>query len=133
MQGEQPADETERDDLVAYLQTLKPPPGLAVARGTVKTELAARGAEVFRRLNCGECHPPPRYTTRQVWDVAMPDELGRREFNPPSLRGVSQRDSFFHDGRATTLGQALSCHGEIDWSGVSDEERRALLHFLETL
>ncbi len=133
MQGEQPAHETDRDDLVAYLQTLKPPPGLAVARGTIKTELAARGAQVFRRLNCNECHPPPRYTTRQVWDVAMPDELGRREFNPPSLRGVSQRDSFFHDGRATTLGQALSCHGEIDWSGVSDEERRALLHFLETL
>ncbi len=124
---------TAIDDLVAYLRTLTPPPGVAKARGTVDPTLARRGAEVFRSRECDQCHQPPQYTTPEVWDVSMPDEHGRSEFNPPSLRGVSQRDRFFHDGRAASLEEALERHGGLDRDGWSAEDRRALLHFLKTL
>ena len=35
--------------------------------------------------------------------MGLKDEVGHHEFNPPSLRGVSNRDSFLHDGRAGSL------------------------------
>ncbi len=125
--------DTVVDDLVAYLRTLEPPPGVARAGGTVDDALARQGEEVFQRRECHQCHQPPHYTSSEVWNVSMPDEHGRSEFNPPSLRGVSQRDRFFHDGRAASLEEALERHGGLDQSDWSTEERRALLHFLQTL
>ena len=48
-------------------------------------------------------HIPPSYTSNSKYDVGIHDEYGLKEFNPPSLRGISQRNRFFHDNRAQTL------------------------------
>ncbi len=120
-------------DIVAYLRTLDPPPGIAVARGRLKPGLVRRGMRVFEDRGCVDCHRPPEYTTAETYDIGMSDAAGRTEFNPPGLRGVSQRDSFFHDGRAGSLEEVLQRHGGVDLQGLPDADRRALLHLLETL
>ena len=61
------------------------------------------GRRVFEQRKCAACHVAPEYTSSGRYDVGLKDEVGHHEFNPPSLRGVSNRDSFLHDGRAGSL------------------------------
>jgi cytochrome c peroxidase len=79
------------------------------------------------------CHVTPRFTSPESYDVGMVDEKGNREFNPPSLRGVSQRRPFFHDNRASTLEDVFLKHRHQLDEALDDEERVALLAFLRSL
>lgn len=128
MQGPSPSDEQVRA-LVAYLESLPPPP---VDPTSVET-LVAAGRELFTELSCVECHRPPTYTSPRTYDVKLTDEVGSRDFNPPSLRGVGRRGKLFHDGRATSLRSVLSDHRHQLPRELSDEERKALVKFLESL
>ena len=132
MQGEKRSPE-ELQALEAYLQTLKPAPSLDEMRGTFDKASIGRGGEVFRTQGCADCHQPPTYTSPQVYDVGLSDELGRTEFNPPSLLGVSQRQDLFHDGRARSLEDVLEKfqHGEAH--KLSDKQRADLIDFLRSL
>ena len=94
MGGSVPSEE-EVACLTAYVKSLKPSPSLVVAT-------AGRGQAIFMK-HCAECHQPPVYTSARTFDVALTDEVGNARFNPPSLRGLSQRDRYFHDNRAKTL------------------------------
>ena len=125
-------DETVRA-MTAYIESLPPPPPLDVARDTVDAKLVAQGRRVFDRRGCAECHEPETYTSPDVYDVGLTDEKGNRRFNPPSLRGVSQRDRWLHDGRASTLRDvfAKTKHGLEE--PISAAELEALLAFLRQL
>ena len=126
--------ETRRaDDIAAYLESLPTAPSLAHARGTYDEAVAARGKIVFRRVGCSKCHVPPLYTSRRTYDVGIKDELGRRRFNPPSLRGVSQRERFFHDNRARNLGEVIDRFGHGLDKPLEAGDRADLLRFLESL
>ncbi|MEX0715721.1 MAG: cytochrome c peroxidase [Planctomycetaceae bacterium] len=130
------ADHVRDDDvtaLVAYLKTLESPPGIAVARGAVDRAAAARGRAVFESHGCAACHAPPHYTSEAVHDVGLSDDDGHAEFNPPSLRGVSQRDSFFHDNRAATLRAVFEEHRHPNGTRIAKKELADLLAFLESL
>jgi YVTN family beta-propeller protein len=116
-------------DLVAYLQTLSPPP----PPGPPGAEAARRGAEVFRREGCAACHAPPAYTSARTYDVGLADEAGNRLFNPPSLRGVSQAGPFFHDRRAATLAEVLTKHRHGLKSDLGPGDVDDLLAFLAGL
>jgi hypothetical protein len=65
--------------------------------------------------------------------VGITDELGRRRFNPPSLRGVSQRERLFHDNRARNLGEVIGRFGHGLDKPLRDGDRDDLLRFLESL
>ena len=132
MQGFEP-DAEDVADLGVYLRSIEPPPALDVARGTVDQQVAGRGQALFRSLGCVNCHVPPLYTTRGVFDVGLEDEAGHREFNPPSLRGVSQRDALFHDGRAANLSEAIRQVRHQLPRKLTAGEERALLAFLRSL
>ena len=80
---------------------------IVVSRGADDPAIA-RGSAVFQARKCASCHEPPEYTTPQKVDVGLVDEVGNREFNPPSLRAVSRRDAFFHDGRARSLREVFA-------------------------
>jgi DNA-binding beta-propeller fold protein YncE len=109
MQGESPSGR-QIDDLVAYLATLQTPPSVPSARGEPRTASAERGHALFSRVGCIDCHAPPTFTSEATYDVGLADELGARQFNPPSLRGLSQRDRFLHDGSAKDLRSAIKAH-----------------------
>ena len=93
----------------------------------------ARGAALFERLECAACHTPPNYTSPNAYDVGLVDEQGHREYNPPSLRGVSQRQSFFHDGRANSLAEVFLRHEHQITEPLSKRNVADLVSYLRTI
>lgn len=128
MQGREPTDE-QVASLAAFVRSLEPPPKNQTADGTA----AAAGQKLFDELGCRNCHPPPSYTSPGVFDVGISDESGRLKFNPPSLRGVGQRDRYFHDNRATTLESVFNKHKHQLKKELSKEQVKALVAFLQSL
>lgn len=122
---------TERQiaDLTAYLRTLAPPPPSRAAAD----DAVHRGETVFRARGCARCHAPPTYTTARTYEVGLEDEMGRKEFNPPSLRGVVQGIAFFHDGRAATLEDVFMRHHHQVPADMPSNEVDDLLTFLRSL
>jgi cytochrome c peroxidase len=100
----------------------------------VDTEAGVRRGEVvFRSRGCVRCHAPPNYTTARTYEVGLEDELGKKEFNPPSLRGVGQGSTFLHDGRAATLEEVFLRHRHQVPPDIPRREIDDLLTFLRTL
>lgn len=124
-------------DLAAYLRTLPPAPSVlqsAVSKHSAMVEKERRaGQRLFAKLGCVECHAPPLYTTAETYDVGLADQLGQSEFNPPSLRGVSQRSRLFHDGRANSLHDAFKTHQHGLSEPLSETEQQQLIRFLQSL
>ncbi len=97
-------DDDEVDQIVAFMESLPPVVSLAQARGLDTRDTIARGRKLFEGLGCADCHAGSAYTSNDVYDVGLVDENRQKLFNPPSLRGVSQRGpELFHDGRANGL------------------------------
>ena len=67
-------------------------------------------------------------------DVGLTDRDGNARFNPPTLRGVAQRDGFLHDGRARSLREVFTTHNHPGHGDpLSDAELADLLAFLNSL
>lgn len=128
MHGDEPQPE-QLEALAAYMQTLAPPPRIASGDAA----RVARGAKLFESHNCGACHAAPSYTSADVYDVGLRDQLGRTEFNPPSLRGVRYRGPFLHDDRASTLSEVFVKYKHPKATSWSEEELADLIAFLESL
>lgn len=143
MQGSRDLSANEVADLAAYLRSLEPPPSLIEVRGKPepskpepsKPELSdvELGRVVFERLGCARCHQPPTFTTPRAYDVGLVDELGEHQFNPPSLRGVSQRGPYLHDNRAKTLDELFGQVRHRVPDSLSDADRASLIAFLQSL
>jgi CxxC motif-containing protein (DUF1111 family) len=139
-----------------FVRFLAPPAPLRLKRE------ARTGRDVFSRLGCAACHvpslrtgmaaaPPLRnqdvaaYTDLLVHDMG-PDLadicLGLAtpaEFRTEPLMGLRHMPRFMHDGRATTVEQAIELHGgeaaqsRDRFRALPATERAALLAFLKTL
>ena len=132
MRGPEPDAETV-NALAAFLQQLPPAPGVG-RFDKADPALVRRGEQLFQQRGCVECHRPPEYTTPDLYDVGLHDSQGLREFNPPSLRGVSQRYRLFHDNRAGGLREVFVRYGHgLEGKPLSPEELEALLAFLRSL
>ena len=60
------------------------------------------------KARCARCHAGPDYTSAKNYDVKLEADGSPFEYwNPPSLRGVSDRGPYLHDGRAETLDEVL--------------------------
>jgi cytochrome c peroxidase len=125
----------DHKDITAFLHTLPAPPPLQPATDDPADQAQlARGQSLFKDFGCAKCHLPQfTYTSPDVYDVGLTDEKGMSKFNPPSLLGVSQGYSFFHDGRAKTLEEVLTVHGHQLERGLADDELADLLRFLRSL
>jgi YVTN family beta-propeller protein len=133
MQGRNPTSE-QVNDIVTFLHTLEPAPPLSHPSTDAEKAVVGHGRQVFDSLGCAKCHVPSlTYTSNEVYDVGLEDEAGVRKFNPPFLRGVSQRDSLFHDGRAKSLREALVDLSHQISQPVAEPDMDALLEFLKTL
>lgn len=107
-----------------------------------RSDLPARGPELFAKARCGECHEPAFETSRSypvaalsgvraeiysdllLHDMgeALSDGLteegaGPREFRTAPLIGLRFLPSFLHDGSAKTVEQAIVAHGANDSEG----------------
>ncbi len=122
--------------ITTYLRSPPPPPALLLARGMpMDTSQINDGRELFSRFDCGRCYAPPIYTKSQVCDVGLEDEAGQTEFNPPSLRGVSQGAAWLHDNRAKELSDVFLRFGHPNAStfDLTTPEVTALVQYRNTL
>ena len=96
------------------------------AKGSAGSPVMAGYALFIGKGQCAVCHTPPLYTDGRYHRLGTPtSDIGRGKVDPnltgafvtPSLRGAALHASFMHDGRATTLVQALDAH-----SGGPDQE-----------
>ena len=104
-----------------------------MARGEVDEKAISRGRQVFSTHGCAECHRPSTFTSPETFDVGLQDATGLKEFNPPSLRGLSQRGPYFHDNRAATLRELIDKHDHEGASSLLEPQKRDLLEFLNSL
>ena len=125
MHGADPTDD-QLQALVAYMRTLPPPPRIAPADAA----RVARGAKVFESHGCADCHAAPAYTSAEVYDVGLKDQHNRKEFNPPSLRGLRYRGPFLHDLRAANLREVFVKHKHpkpVEWSTAELDDLEVFL------
>jgi cytochrome c peroxidase len=120
-------------ELVAYLESLAPPPARDRLLGKFDEPAAGRGRDVFGKQGCTTCHAPPAYTSAKAHDVGLTDEAGLKAFNAPSLRGAGQAGPYFHDGRAVTLAEVFTRHRHQLKAELPKEELDDLLTFLRNL
>ena len=126
--------------LIAYLGTLEYPRNpYRSPDGSLAPE-AKRGQEVFnsRKAACNTCHGGPELTDGRIHEVGL-EERGDvyKGYNPPSLRGLYDKDPYLHDGRAKTLREAMTgAHNADAVTGVgelSPQELDDLMAYLKTL
>ena len=118
------------DALSAWVDTISAPPVAAIADGGA----VARGRDVFTRpeVGCASCHSGAKLTNNQTVDVGT-----GAAFQVPSLRGLSSRAPFLHDGCAATIADRFGpCgggarHGNV--SGLSPSQMDDLITYLGSL
>ncbi len=159
--GVDPAPDPElSEQLVAQADTfvrfLEPP-----FRGEI-SEAVERGEVVFREIGCASCHVPTlrtgdhpvaaiadrdvdAYTDLLLHDMGpgLADvclgAASRAEFRTEPLMGLRLMSRFLHDGRASTVGQAIESHGgeatlaRDRYRTLSMRDRSDLLAFLGSL
>lgn len=125
--------EEDAQALATYMASLPLPPPIDQLQQTHDEAAISHGRQIFLRNNCVKCHAPPKYTTPDLYDVGMEDKELNREFNPPSLRGIGHRDTFFHDARATSLRDIFEVHGHELKVELSDQQLDDLISFLKSL
>jgi CxxC motif-containing protein (DUF1111 family) len=154
-----PVDATGRSDIDAsadYIRLVAPPPTMRASRS------ALVGQRLFGQLNCDACHRPtmvtgaspiaalanqvvPLYSDLLLHDMgSLGDGIeqgaaGAREMKTAPLWGLRARPRLLHDGRATTIADAIVAHsGEATparnrFAKLDEESRQQLIDFLNTL
>lgn len=133
MQSDKRPDPNQVKAIAAFVRQLPAPPSLSAARDEETPERVAAGKLLFHQLDCIRCHAPPSYTSPQNYSVGLEDEKGLDRFNPPSLIGLSQRDTFFHDGRITNLEEVFTEAKHQVPDDFLDQQRSDLMAFLNSL
>ncbi len=141
------------DDYVRFLAPPAPAPLDIHAR---------KGRRVFERIGCATCHVPSLRTGAhevnalshkevaaytdlllhdmgpELADICLVD-ASPSEFRTEPLMGLRHMQRFLHDGRASTVSDAILAHGgeagrsRAAFAGLEEHERAALLAFLGTL
>jgi YVTN family beta-propeller protein len=139
MQGTKPNTEDVKA-LVAYLDTLDYPKNPFRMSDGGLTPAAQRGQNVFRSAKgaCNTCHGGPELSDGKIHEVGLEErDDAYRGYNPPSLRGVYDKDPYLHDGRANTLRDALvgphSAESVTGLGEVSSQELDDLIAYLKSL
>lgn len=120
-------------NLASFVRNLPAPPSLIKTRGREKATDIEAGAVLFEDLGCQTCHQKPSYTSPNLRQVGVEDELGSEDFNPPSLIGVSQRNRFFHDARYHRLSEVFTDNRHQLKRELKQAELDQLLLFLQSL
>jgi CxxC motif-containing protein (DUF1111 family) len=139
--------------VTAYLQSL-PLPQSAPAQ--------AEGEQVFQQWGCAACHVPTLPLANgqplHAWSDLLLHDMGAElaaaastasrageatatasEWRTAPLWGLAQRQRYLHDGRATTLSEAVLWHGgeasaaRTSFINAEAAERESLLRFLRGL
>ncbi len=139
MQGPRPTAENVKA-LIAYLGTLEYPRNPYRGPDGSLSAQAQRGRDVFKspKAACNTCHGGPELTDGKIHEAGLEESDDvYKGYNPPSLRGLYDKDPYLHDGRAKTLREALrgphSVENVTGLGDLSDNELDDLIAYLKTL
>jgi DNA-binding beta-propeller fold protein YncE len=139
MQGRRPSRE-EVEAIVAFLGTLDFPRNPHRNPDGSLSPAAARGEAVYRsaKAACNTCHGGPELTDGKIHVAGLEErDDAYKGYNPPSLRGVYDKDPYLHDGRSRTLRDTLAGpHNPDDVTGLgtlSDAELDDLIAYVKSL
>ncbi len=126
--------------VLAYLESLEPPPNPFRNLDGTLSAAAARGKLVFesRQAGCANCHSGEYFTDGKIHDVGLGSDEDRYDgYNTPSLRGVYRKVRFLHDGRAKSLEEVLADeHASENVAGegpLSPSQLSDLVDYLKSL
>jgi CxxC motif-containing protein (DUF1111 family) len=155
-----PESPTNKDDIARFtdfLQLTSPPPAAPL------TAQAQRGKALFSSINCIACHKPsmqtgpsavsaslafqnvPLYSDLLLHRMgALADSIAQAAARPDEMRtaplwGLRARSPFLHDGRASTILQAILLHdGEARiirdrFATLSESQQNDIIAFLESI
>lgn len=140
----------------AFVRFSAPPPTAGLG-GRSK-----RGRKVFSRIGCDACHVPTLTTAKTspeplrgrtvaAYSDLLLHDMGPdladiclglaspSEFRTEPLMGLRLSEAFLHDGRASTIEEAIRLHGgeasssREKFDRLSRKDRKVLLEFLESL
>ena len=145
-------------DLIAFTRFLAPP------RAKARSAAAERGKALFTSVGCAKCHlpslPTSKGTTLEAFTDLLIHEMGSladgisqgvpqpstlagfttgSEFRTAPLWGVSMHGPFLHDGRASTLAEAITMHdgeglaAKTAFDALTQQSKNDLVAFLESL
>ncbi|MDX2038519.1 MAG: cytochrome c peroxidase [Isosphaeraceae bacterium] len=138
MQGKAATD-LEVRAVAAFLGSLEFPRNPYRTADGGLTEQAKRGEAIFRsaKAACSSCHSGPEFTDGKIHEVGLEtNEDYYRGYNPPSLRGVYDKDPYLHDRRAKTLEDVITGpHNPENLGGesLSATEVADLIAYLKSL
>lgn len=124
--------EIDRRALEQYLLSIPPfdngrvePDGTPIEPVTLA---ARRGSAVFKKAGCDRCHVPPTFSGPSVVDIGTGGA-----WNVPSLRDLSSKQRYGHDGRWSDLESALRAELATHEIELTPQETHQLLRYLELL
>ena len=107
--------------------------------GTLTTDAQA-GKQIFRDLNCAQCHSGTAFTESGAATLrnigTIKPSSGQRLGGPltgidtPTLRDVWATAPYLHDGSAATLGDAVRAHNGVS---ISDPDLAKLVAYLQQI
>ena len=144
------------DKSANFTRLLAPPPPLRL------TEAASAGRRLFEQVGCASCHTPvmftgpskiaairfkvvPLYSDLLLHDMGslgdgiVQGTAGQRDMKTPPLWGLRASAPYLHDGRATTIDEAIRAHeGEAApvrdrYGKLSPAQQQHLLEFLNSI
>ena len=135
MSTEQTVTQDDVESLAAYLSTIDHPKN---PRADSTSPALNSGRQLFEgKAGCIKCHAGSTFTSADKFDGAVEDPKDdNKQYNPPTLRGVSTRRRFLHTGKAKSLEQVLTkYHRPEDLVGesLSESEIAAIVEYLKTL
>ncbi len=114
-----------------YLKSLKPVSSPYLVRGKL-SEAAERGKVVFERQGCAVCHPAPLFTNLKQYNIGTGTGTEKESsFDVPTLIELWRTAPYLHDGRTTTLDEAIPKHKTSH--PLSEKDRHALVQYLLSL
>ena len=139
--------EEQLDQLVAYELSLTYPHNPNRSASGELTPAQERGRKIFERdatntgqeipvaNRCVTCHPAPRFTNRQMFDVGTQGPTDRAaKFDTPALVNLYDSPPYLHDGRAATLEEIWTRFGNENRHGqVTDLTKSQLNDLIEYL
>jgi cytochrome c peroxidase len=124
--------EVDRRALEAYVLSIPPFDRRRTLEDGTPTEPVTRSAldgfAVYQEKRCDRCHPAPVYSRTGRFDVGTGGK-----YAVPSLRGVSQTAPYGHDGRWSTLKEAVRAILDSRDEGLGEEDLRRLVDYLQLL
>ena len=150
------SDNSDLQEFTDFMTFLAPPPQIAL------TGPAKSGAKTFVSIGCVVCHVPALQTgpnsiaalnsvtffpysdfllhdMGKLGDGIAQAGAGQTEMRTPPLWGVRVLTTFLHDGRATSLSQAILAHdgqgkaARNQFAGLSKSDQSNLIAFLNSL